>query len=152
MDVSYINPFIIATKTCFSTMMSIDIHSENPSLKRHPYPTYDISGVIGLSGNAQGSISLSFPRTDAENFVKMMLSNTPTLSEEEMTDGIGEIVNIIAGNAKQHLTNFDLSISLPNVIIGKRHTLAGQSGSPTIVVPFSSDGGKFAMEVSLKTR
>lgn len=152
MDVSYINPFIIATNACFKTMMSIEIHSGDPSLKRHPYPTYDISGVIGLSGQAQGSISLSFPRPDAENFVKLMLGNPPTLSEEEMADGIGEIVNIIAGNAKQHLTNFNLSISLPNVIIGKKHTLAGQSGSPTIVVPYTSESGKFAMEVSLKTR
>ncbi|MBN1759160.1 MAG: chemotaxis protein CheX [Chitinispirillaceae bacterium] len=152
MDVSYINPFIIATTSCFSTMMSTDIHPGDPSLKTHPYPTYDISGVIGLSGSAQGSISLSFPLQDAENFVKLMLSNPPFISEEEMSDGVGEIVNIIAGNAKQHLTNFDLSISLPNVIIGKKHTLAGQSGSPTIVVPFSGDQGKFAMEVSLKTR
>lgn len=152
MDVSYINPFVIATSACFTTMMSIEIHPEAPGLKRHPYPTYDISGVIGLSGDAQGSISLSFPRTDAENFVKLMLGNPPTLSEDEMVDGIGEIVNIIAGNAKQYLTNFNLSISLPNVIIGKKHTLAGQSGSPTIVVPFSGDCGKFAMEVSLKTR
>ena len=81
-----------------------------------------------------------------------LLGNPPVLNEDEMVDGIGEIVNIIAGNAKQHLTNFNLSISLPNVIIGKKHTLAGQSGSPTIVVPFSGDHGKFAMEVSLKTR
>ena len=152
MDVSYINPFIIATRSCFTTMISTEVHPGDPSLKRHPYPTYDISGVIGLSGDAQGSISLSFPLADAENIVKQILNNPPTLSEAEMCDGIGEIVNIIAGNAKQHLTNFNLSISLPNVIIGKKHSLAGQSGSPTIVVPFSGDCGKFAMEVSLKTR
>ena len=152
MDVAYINPFIIATQTCFTTMMSTDVHPGTPSLKTHPYPSYDISGVIGLSGDAQGSISLSFPKDDAENFVKLMLSNPPMLNEEELSDGIGEIVNIIAGNAKQHLTNFNLSISLPNVIIGKKHILAGQSGSPTIVVPFSGEQGKFAMEVSLKTR
>lgn len=151
MNVSYINPFILATKSCFTTMVATEVHPETPSLKTHPYPTYDISGVIGLSGTAQGSISLSFPRVDAENFVKLMLGGITSLSEDEMVDGIGEIVNIIAGNAKQHLTNFDLSISLPNVIIGKKHTLSGQSGSPTIVVPFSGNNGKFAMEVSLKT-
>jgi chemotaxis protein CheX len=152
MDVSYINPFILATKSCFSTMVASEIHPGDPSIKGQPYPSYDISGVIGLSGDAQGSISLSFPRQDADNFVKLMLGNPPTLNEEEMVDGIGEIVNIIAGNAKQYLTKFDLSISLPNVIIGKKHTLSGLSGSPTIVVPFSGDNGKFAMEVSLKTR
>lgn len=152
MDVSYINPFIIATNSCFKTMIATELHAEQPLLKRTPFPTYDISGVIGLSGDAQGSISLSFPEVDAINFVKKMLGNIEKINEDEMVDGIGEIVNIIAGNAKQYLTKFNLSISLPSVIIGKRHTLAGQSGSPTIVVPFSSDYGKFIMEVSLKTK
>ena len=133
-------------------MMAIQIHPGDPSLKRHPYPYYDISGVIGLSGEAQGSISLSFPQGDAVIFVKAMLGNIPDITEEEMIDGIGEIVNIIAGNAKQHLTKYNLSISLPSVIIGQQHTLSGQSGSPTIMVPFSSERGKFIMEVSLKTK
>ena len=152
MDVSYINSFIIATDNCFKKLMASEIHPEQPSLKRHPYPTYDISGVIGLSGEAQGSISLSFPRAVAEKFIKAMLGNPDTLDEDELADGIGEIANIVAGNAKKYLTKFNLSISLPNVIIGKKHTLAGQSGSPTIMVPFSSKHGGFVMEVSLKTR
>ena len=152
MDVSYINPFIIETQHCYKTMMNIDIHPEAPSLKRHPYPMYDISGVIGLSGHAQGAISLSYPQDVAEQTIKKLLGNPETLSEEDMSDGIGEIANIVAGNVKKHLTKFDLSISLPNVIIGKNHSLAGQSGSPTIVVPFTCELGNFIMEVSLKTK
>jgi len=152
MDVSYINPFIIATDHCFKTMMSLSIKPENPFVKKYPLPAYDISGVIGLSGEAQGSISLSFIRADATTFVKKMLGNPDSISDDEMIDGVGEIVNIIAGYAKQYLTNFNLSISLPSVIIGPKHTLAGQSGSPTIVVPFKSDLGTFVMEVSLKTK
>jgi len=152
MDVSYINPFIVETQHCYTTMMMTEIRPEQPSLKSHPYPLYDISGVIGLSGDAQGSISLSFPQDVAIRTVKKMLGDPETISEEDMTDGIGEIANIVAGNAKKHLTKFDLSISLPNVIIGRNHSLAGQSGSPTIVVPFTCDLGNFIMEVSLKTK
>jgi chemotaxis protein CheX len=69
----------------------------------------------------------------------------------EVADAIGEIANIIAGNAKQHLTQYNLSISLPKVIMGKDHKVASQRGVPTIVVPFQSTLGEFAMEVSLKT-
>lgn len=152
MDVSLINPFIIATDNCFSTMMQLKVKPEMPLLKKYPYPMYDISGVIGLSGEAQGSISLSFSRQNAVAYVKNMLGNPPALSEDEVIDGVGEIVNIIAGNAKVYLTKFNLSISLPNVIIGDNHTLAGQSGCPTIVVPFSCEAGNFTMEVSLKTK
>jgi chemotaxis protein CheX len=70
----------------------------------------------------------------------------------ELTDGIGEVANIIAGNAKQHLKNMNLSISLPNVVIGKNHILGAQKGIPTIVIPFACAMGNFSMEVALKTK
>lgn len=133
-------------------MMYLTVKPGAPLLKRYPYPTYDISGVIGLSGEAQGSISLSFSQATAADFVKKMLSSPRSISENDMIDGVGEIVNIIAGNAKAGLSKFNLSISLPNVIIGVNHTLGGQSGSPTIVVPFSCETYNFIMEVSLKTK
>jgi chemotaxis protein CheX len=70
---------------------------------------------------------------------------------DEVTDGIGELVNIVAGNAKQYLTQFNLSISLPKVVVGRNHSVASMSGVPTIVVPIISSLGEFAMEISLKT-
>jgi chemotaxis protein CheX len=152
MDVSYVNPFVSATIVCFKTMVFTDITPMKPSLKSEPYPTHDISGVIGLSGEAQGSISLSFPHDVAIKVISSMLGCTITDKSPELTDGIGEIANIIAGNAKRGLTKYNLSISLPNVIIGKGHVIGGQSDCPTIIVPFSSNIGVFSMEVALKTK
>ncbi len=152
MDVSYVNPFVSATITCFKTMIYIDISPQKPGLKGEPYPLYDISGVIGLSGDAQGSISLSFPQDVAIKVISSMLGSPITEKNPELIDGIGEIANIIAGNAKRGLSKYNLSISLPNVIIGKGHIISGQSGCPTIIVPFTSAIGTFSMEVALKTR
>jgi chemotaxis protein CheX len=152
MDVSFINPFITATIDCFKTMLNIKTDPMAPQLKREPYPSYDISGVIGLSGEAQGSISLSFPNDVAIKYVSKMLGAPVNEKSPDLIDAIGEFANIIAGNAKKDLSKYNLSISLPNVIIGKAHILVGQSGAPTIVVPFSSALGVFAMEVSLKTK
>jgi len=152
MDVSYINPFISATMDCFKKMVFVDVTPKNPSLKNEPYPTYDISGVIGLSGDAQGSISLSFPQDVAIKVISSMLSAQINDKSPELVDGIGEIANIVAGNAKRGLSKFNLSISLPNVILGKNHAIGSQTGTPTIIVPFSSSLGFFSMEVTLKTK
>jgi chemotaxis protein CheX len=152
MDVSYVNPFVTATMQCFKTMINLDVTPQKPSLKAEPFPTYDISGVIGLSGEAQGSISLSFPNDVAVKVISTLLGCQINERSPELNDGIGEIANIVAGNAKRGLSKYNLSISLPNVIIGRGHTVAGQSGSPTIIVPFSSNIGLFAMEVALKTK
>jgi chemotaxis protein CheX len=152
MDVSYVNPFISATVNVFKTMINTEIMPGKPRLKSIPHPTYDISGIIGLSGNAQGSIAISFPKILALKVVSKMLDSEIKVVGPELTDGIGELANIIAGNAKQGLAQYQLSISLPNVIIGKDHTIASQSGIPTIVVPFVSQLGEFAMEISLRTK
>lgn len=152
MDVSYINPFISATMDCFKKMVFVEVTPMNPSLKSEPSPTYDISGVIGLSGEAQGAISLSFSQDVAIKVISSMLSCQINEKSPELVDGIGEIANIVAGNAKRGLSKYNLSISLPNVIMGKNHAIGNQSGCPTIIVPFSSKLGSFSMEVTLKTK
>lgn len=152
MDVSYINPFVEATIDCFKTMITKEIAPKDPMLKRQPFPKYSISGVIGLSGEAQGSISFGFSLPIAVKIVSDLLKAPIKETDPDLPDAVGEIANIIAGNAKRGLSKYNLSISLPNVIIGREHTLGGEGGSPTILVPFTSSSGDFMMEVSLKTK
>jgi chemotaxis protein CheX len=152
MNVAYVNPFISATMNMFKTMLNTDLKPGTPAIKKELSPAYDISGVIGLSGEAQGSIALSFPKSVALKIVSALIGMEIKIVGPELTDGIGELANIIAGNAKQDLTQFRLSISLPNVIIGKDHVIASPSGTPTIIVPFTCSFGNFAMEMSLKTK
>lgn len=152
MNVAYINPFITSTMDTFKTMTGAQVRPGKPRAKTEPLPSYDVSGIIGLSGDAQGCIAISFPKIMALKVVSQLLGTAVKLVGPELIDGIGELANIIAGNAKQHLDGYNLSISLPNVVVGKDHILGGQSGIPTIVVPFGSDLGDFAMEVSLKTK
>jgi len=150
MNVAYINPFISATVACFKNMVFTEAKQGAPTVKREPFPRYDISGIIGLSGGAQGAISLCFPLPSALAAVSAMIGTPITEAGVDLADAIGEIANIIAGFAKRDLAGLNLSISLPNVIINS-HVLSGLSGVPTIIVPFTSPLGPFAMEVSLKT-
>jgi len=152
MDVAFINPFVRATSETFKTMLNMELNMGNPELKKSAKHRFDISGVIGLSGEAQGIISLSFPKALALQVVSQLLGVEVKSLGAELTDAIGEIANIVAGYAKQYLTEFSLSISLPNVVIGADHKIAVQSGVPVIIVPFSCNLGEFAMEVALKTR
>ena len=75
MDVSYINPFIDSVIETFKTMFKETVTPGNPELKKQPYPTYDVSGIIGLSGDAQGAVALSFPREAAMKIVSKMLNS-----------------------------------------------------------------------------
>ena len=152
MDVKYVNPFITATIYMFDTMLKMKVVPGKPVLKQEPFPSFDVSGIIGLSGSAQGAIVISFPKVMALKVVSALIGVELKVVGPDMTDGIGELANIIAGNAKQNLEGLNLSISLPNVIVGKDHVVASQSSTPTIIVPFTCAMGSFAMEVSLKTK
>ncbi|MDR3012877.1 MAG: chemotaxis protein CheX [Chitinispirillales bacterium] len=153
MDVSYVNPFIMSTIETLQKMLNVESHAGTLAIKNNALHTFDVTGVIGLSGEAAGSICLSFPQDVALRTVSALLGMEVTDMGDEVTDGIGELVNIVAGNAKQYLTaqKYNLSISLPKVVIGRSHSVASMSGVPTFVVPILSKLGEFAMEISLKT-
>lgn len=151
MDVSYVNAFLKATTLTFKTLINIEINVGDPNLKNKVKMNYGISGSIGLSGKAVGFIALSYPKPVSISIVSMMLGTTITDINSEIADGIGEITNIIAGHAKQYLPDLNMSISLPNVIIGTDYQIVGFSSIPVIVVPLNSSLGEFFMQVSLKT-
>ncbi len=152
MDVSFVNPFIQATVEAFSTMLDIELKIGVPKLPKNATHTCDISGVIGLSGEAKGMISLSFPKDIALVVASKLREEEVNEVNKELIDAIGELVNIVAGYSKQFLTNFKIQISLPNVVIGKDHKIAVEHGVPLIIIPIESSLGNFAMEVALKTK
>jgi len=151
MKVEYVNPFITSTINTFETMLKVKLTVGKPQVKREPFPSYDISGIIGLSGDASGSISLSYPKIVALKAVSKFLSADIKIVGPDLIDAIGEITNIIAGSAKKDLIGLNVSISLPNVVIGKDHVLAGPRDVQHMIVPFTSEIGHLALEVSLKT-
>lgn len=152
MDVSYVNPFIKSAVETFETMLNTKAMPGKPTIKKDGQPTFDISGIIGLSGEALGNVVISFPKVTALKVISTLLGTPIKIVGPEVTDGIGELANIIAGNAKQGLTSYRINISLPKVIIGKNHSVSSPSGVPAIVIPFTSEFGEFAMEISLKTK
>lgn len=152
MKVEYVNPFLKSAQETFSMMLQMEITAGKPVLKKEPFASYDISGIIGMSGDAMGAISLSFPKTTALKAVSRFLGTEIKIVGPEVSDAVGELTNIIAGSAKKDLQNMEVSISLPNVVIGKSHRLANAKDAQNIVIPFSSEIGEFAVEVSLKTK
>ena len=69
MDPQYITPFIKSTKNVFSTMLNMPVTIDEPSIKAGSPATYDVSGIIGMSGDVVGSVVLSFPKETAEKLV-----------------------------------------------------------------------------------
>ncbi len=152
MQVKYIQPFINATKKVFKEFVGVDIAPGQPFLFRHDENryNYDISGIIGIAGHTMGIVVISFPKLVALDMTSKVTGEKVTIFDDTVIDLVGEIVNIIAGNAKQGLEQYKLVISLPSIVKGVNHQISGVSGVPLIGIPFSSDKGDIYLFVSLK--
>ena len=112
---------------------------------------HEISSIIGLSGNVSGSVVISLTHEVAYQLVSHLIGEEVNEMDEVCTDAIGEIANMIAGNAKTDFPTEDNSISVPSVVIGK-HKVSYPSGIPIITIPCSTDKGGIVIEVALKVK
>jgi len=149
MKAEHINPFLVAMISVFDTMLGCKLTRGNPYLKNAVQPEHEISGVIGLSGKAKGVVVLSLCREAALSATEAMLGERPTELSAEVSDAIGELTNIVAGNAKAKLEYLNLSVSLPTVVVGKWHTIEFPKSVVPICIPFDCVWGAVAMMVGL---
>ena len=150
MRVEYINPFIIATTNVFETMVNCKLTRGKIRVLNDESPIHPISGVIGLSGRAVGTVVLSLSEGVALRAASALLMTELTKIDDDVIDAVGELANMVAGGAKAKLDEYELSISLPSVITGAGHEVRFPSKVTPICVPFESDWGSLTIEVGLE--
>jgi chemotaxis protein CheX len=149
MRVEYINTFISSLDNAFLTMLDCKVQRGQPTLKDNLSPKYEISGIIGLTGKAIGTVVLSLSKEVALSAASHMLMSECTEINADVIDAVGELTNMVAGAAKSSLEEFEMSVSLPNVITGHDHKIGFPSDVQPICVPFSTKWGSLALEVGL---
>jgi chemotaxis protein CheX len=149
MKAEYINPFLGSTISTFKTMLGCALTRGTPYVKNSSQPEHEVSGVISLSGKAQGTVVVGLGREAALRATEAMLQERPPEINGDVVDAIGELANIIAGQAKSQLEHLDLSVSLPSVITGKGHCIQFPTKVTPICIPFDSDWGLITVEVGL---
>ncbi|MFH1155809.1 MAG: chemotaxis protein CheX [Pseudomonadota bacterium] len=149
MDVKYINPFINATINVLETMAFVTVKAESPFLKKDNLARGDVTGVIGLTGVANGTISVTFHEDCILNIVSNMFGEEMKELNHEIADAVGELTNMISGQARKELEEEGrvFKAAIPSVITGKNHSISHYTKGPTIAIPFSTDKGKFTIEV-----
>jgi chemotaxis protein CheX len=149
MRADYINPFISSLINTFETMLACPLTRGPLYLKTPDTQLHDVSGIIGLSGQAQGTVVLTLDRNVALQATSTMLMCETTEINSDVVDAVGELTNMVAGSAKAQLTEYKLSISLPGVIKGEGHEVCFPSDVTPICVPFTCPWGDLKIEVGL---
>ncbi len=149
MKAEFINPFLEATVNVLKTMAMITPKAGKPSLKGSSESKGDVSGLIGLTGPAEGSLAVSFSESCALKIVENMLGESFSEMNGQVADAVGELTNMISGDARARLQKigYDFTAAIPTVVSGKSHSIKHiSSGGPTILLPFNTDSGDFYVE------
>jgi chemotaxis protein CheX len=149
MDVRYVNPFIESTLHVLQTIASVKVEGGKPFLKKDLKALGDVSSIIGLTGDVKGTISVSFTENSILPIVSAMFKEEITVLNEDVTDAVGEITNMISGQARQKLEaiGINLKAAIPTVVMGKNHTISHITDQKIVAVPFFTDDGEFTIEI-----
>jgi chemotaxis protein CheX len=151
MDPSYITPFITSVRNVFSTMLQLELEVGQPTIKKTTGTLHDVSGIIGMNGDVQGSVVLSLHGETAVRIVALFTGEEMAMDNPDFADAIGELINMICGGAKALFPGNSVSISIPSVVTGKGHIVSQPKDAPCVMLPCTSDCGELAIEIAIKT-
>lgn len=155
MDATIINPFLTAAIDVYADMFGIQANPGTPFLlEEEGKHRWDISGLLGVTGDYSGIVCFRLHRILADKL--LVKSGIETKNEKERQETvygmIGEITNIISGNAASHINHANIEISPPAVIMGENHKIAWPSSMPVIGIPFSTSSGPFEVDVCFRKK
>ena len=149
MDVKFINPFIESTLHVLKTIASVKAEGGKPFLKKDFKALGDVSSIIGLTGDVKGTVSVSFSEESILPIVSAMFGEEIAALNEEVKDAVGEIANMISGQARQKLDEMGLNLkaAIPTVVMGKNHVISHITDQKIVAIPFDTDSGGFTIEI-----
>ena len=150
MDGKDIAAFVGAVENVFGTMIQVHVDVGKPRLKQPGDPRFDVSAIIGLSGDVAGAVVLSFPVETAESVVALLIGQQVSSDDHDFADAIGEVANMVTGNAKAELADRSISISCPSVVVGDGHKVFQQKGRALVEIPYECECGPFVVEVTMQ--
>ena len=118
----HVNPFVEAAMKVVTQIAGIEVRRGHLSYKERMEPSFDISIIIGMYGYLTGQIVYSMEEKLARRLVdKMLEGKSPEEREIMSLDCLGEVANMITGNAVSLLNkraNQVLNITTPVIATG----------------------------------
>lgn len=154
-ELEYLHPFIKNTCHILKTMAGMDVEFKKIYFSNTIRIFGDVSGIMGLSGNAEGTLVVTFYWDLAKTIIaKMMETEENSIDAELIHDGVSEIINMISGTTKKEFVGkpYHFEISLPSVVVGPGHQIGYLHNTSVAVLIFQTGNKAFALHVCIKPK
>ncbi|MFA5536698.1 MAG: chemotaxis protein CheX [Bacillota bacterium] len=151
MKAQYVNPFYQATIDVFKLMLDLDINRCQTDACSKMLGKKEVGVIIDITGDLTGSILYRFPESMILEMVKIMSGMEMAELDGFVTSALGEVSNIISGNAVSKLSSEDYKCDIkpPRIIVDKEKPLT-LSDATVLKIPLETAIGELQIQISLK--
>ena len=128
----------VAAREVFELMLGCQLAVAGPTEDA----ILDITSMVGLAGALSGVMSVCCQGKAAALMTSKMLGVELDKAGPQISDALGEVCNMVAGNFKNKIAGLaeGCMLSPPTVITGSDYTLHSQADSPTLEVRLLFEG------------
>lgn len=152
MNLEYIDPFILASKDMLAQVANEKTDIGKLFLRDSSFIGDNVIIIIGIAGGLKGQVIFNLCSEAACNIASRMMCGMPVTHLDEIAkSAIGELANMISGNAATIFASkqMELDITPPTVMIGNNIEIS-TTKSNSVCVPLVMESGRcFEINVSL---
>jgi chemotaxis protein CheX len=148
----YIEPFVSSTMTVLKNIFQSDVEQGDVSLLRGHELAGDMSVVIGLQDHSGESVILNMDPAAALKICQTMNGTACGPTDPLVADTLGELANMIAGNAVSALCDQGFVFSVqPPVTVGRGELPLITEGLELFQVLVGSRHGNITVNFTIRT-
>ncbi len=146
----FVNPFLGPAQMVWQKEFGVPLEVASAEAVSYQYTTDDITAIIGVSGKLQGNVLYGFSDSVSTEVVRRMIGENMDARDPMALSALGEIANVITGNAATALAanGYPCDIS-PPVIIEPRGSTLTSTVPRQILVTFESELGLLSARIGL---
>ncbi len=149
MNSDVITPFVVTGTDILTMLVGGDITQGSPAERSARFQADHISVIMGVSGMLHGQVILGMGEQTAANITEAMTGATEDGMDEMMLSAIGELGNMITGNAMALLAEagYHCEMTPPTIVQGVKVDIGMHNQG--MVVPILTQCGNIDINIAL---
>ena len=151
MKEEYVNAFLAPAQFVWEKELGCPLEFVGAEIISNEFTTAEITAVIGVSGELEGSVLYGFGNGTSLALAGRMMGETISEHDELSLSAVGELANMITGNAATQLSKAGYACSIsPPIMIEMIGSRIATVGGPQMLATFNSELGGLNIRISLK--
>lgn len=150
MKAEYINSFFGAAEEVLKLMLNLEVKRGEIKIVEGFSKSKDANVILGVTGELKGNVQFSFTKDMTLEMVKIMAGMEMEEIDVFVSSALGEVANIISGNAITRLEsyNYKCDITPPQIIVGQHQSIS-MANKKALHIPVMTDIGEFGIDIFL---